>query len=70
MSTVERVLDGPAGLRPALDEPTRAPLEPRARSGRGRRGWLVRRALALADIVGLGLAFALSTLLFPGRGAG
>ena len=29
----------------------------------------MRRALALADIVGLGLAFALSTLLFPGRGA-
>jgi exopolysaccharide biosynthesis polyprenyl glycosylphosphotransferase len=30
-----------------------------------RRGWLIRRALLLADIVGLGLAFAISELLFP-----
>ncbi len=69
VSTVERVLDGPAGLRPALDESTRAPLELRAPSGRGGRGWLVRRALALADVIGLVLAFTFATLFFAGRGA-
>ena len=36
----------------------------RGKSGR-RRGWLVRRALALADLVGLSLAFLTAELLFP-----
>ena len=52
----------------ALDESALAQLAPGAGSGTGRRGWLVRRALALADIVGLVLAFTIATLLFPGRG--
>jgi exopolysaccharide biosynthesis polyprenyl glycosylphosphotransferase len=68
MSTAERVFDGPAGLPAALDKPSLAQLAPGANSGTGRRGWLVRRALALADIIGLSLAFGLSMLLFPGRG--
>ena len=67
MSTAERVFDRPAALRSALDKSALALLEEHAESGPGGRGWLVRRALALADIVGLGLAFALSTVLFPGR---
>ncbi|MGH3110825.1 MAG: sugar transferase, partial [Gaiellaceae bacterium] len=32
--------------------------------GRRRRGWLVRRMLVLADLVGLGLAFTLAVVLF------
>jgi exopolysaccharide biosynthesis polyprenyl glycosylphosphotransferase len=32
--------------------------------GRRRRGWLVRRMLVLADLAGLGLAFALAVALF------
>ena len=67
MSTVERVLDNPAAARADVDERTHAPLE-RRRSRRSSRGWLVRRALALADMAGLTLAFALSTDLFPGSG--
>ena len=35
--------------------------------GRRRRGWLVRRALVLADVVGLTLAFALAVALFRAR---
>ena len=68
MSTAERVLDRPAGLPAALDKSALAQLAPGAGSGTGRRGWLVRRALALADIVGLMLAFTIATLLFPGAG--
>ena len=67
MSTVERVLDNPAAARADVDERTHALLERRP-SSRATRGWLVRRALALADMVGLTLAFALSTNLFPGSG--
>ncbi len=68
MSTVPRVLEGPAGLRAALDEGTREVLERRAASTVASRGWLVRRALALADMVGLTLAFIVSFLLFAERG--
>jgi exopolysaccharide biosynthesis polyprenyl glycosylphosphotransferase len=35
----------------------------------GGRGWLVRRSLALADVVGLSLAFLLSLFIFGSRGA-
>ncbi len=65
MSTVERVLDGPADMLVAVEESARVQQQP---LGRGGRGWLVRRALALADVVGLTLAFAFSTLFFPGGG--
>src|SRR2546425_13326505 len=34
-----------------------------------RRGWLVRRALVLADALGLVLAFLLAELVFGGKGA-
>jgi exopolysaccharide biosynthesis polyprenyl glycosylphosphotransferase len=39
----------------------------RRRRGRGgrRRGWLVRRALVAADLVGLSIAFVVAELLFP-----
>lgn len=53
-----------------LDERTRALLEKR-RVGKGhRRGWLVRRALATADAIGLVLAFAIAQLLFGEAAAG
>jgi exopolysaccharide biosynthesis polyprenyl glycosylphosphotransferase len=67
VSTVERVFDNPAVTRVDVDEGTSALLERRS-PGRSSRGWLVRRALALADMVGLTLAFGLSMLLFSGRG--
>jgi exopolysaccharide biosynthesis polyprenyl glycosylphosphotransferase len=52
-----------------LDERTRSILE-RRRSGLvpQRRGWLVRRALALADVMGLTIAFTLSAALWAGHG--
>ena len=37
---------------------------------RGHRGWLVRRLLLLADIVGISLAFLAAQLLFSGGGGG
>ena len=49
----------------ALDARTLDILERRRTAARvRRRGWLVRRALMWADLVGLALAFALSQLLF------
>jgi exopolysaccharide biosynthesis polyprenyl glycosylphosphotransferase len=68
VSTVERVFDTPAGARVAINERTRGRLERRGAASTVSRGWLVRRALALADTVGLSFAFALSTILFPGSG--
>jgi exopolysaccharide biosynthesis polyprenyl glycosylphosphotransferase len=48
-----------------LDERTREILEHRRKTATiRRRGWLVRRMLLLADIVGLGLAFLLVELVF------
>jgi exopolysaccharide biosynthesis polyprenyl glycosylphosphotransferase len=50
-----------------VDERTRD-LVRRRRLGRvHRRGWLVRRALAVADLVGLTAAFLLAVLVFAGR---
>lgn len=50
-----------------LDDRTRDLLEFRARTGTGRRrGWLVRRALVLADLIGLTSAFAVAHALYPG----
>jgi len=58
-----------AGLRTALDERTLDILDQRASSRFKRRGWLVRRALMYADLLGLTLAFALSeTLYAPAAG--
>ena len=69
MSTAERALNVPADLLATLDEPARERLAMRAASGRVDRGWLVRRALVLADTVGLSLAFALATVFFAAPGS-
>ncbi len=56
------------GFAAALDERTLEILERRRTEARvRRRGWLVRRALMWADLVGLSLAFGLSQLLFTAR---
>ena len=47
-----------------VDDRTRELIEKRRGSIR-RRGWLVRRALAVADATGILLAFALTQVLFP-----
>jgi FlaA1/EpsC-like NDP-sugar epimerase len=57
-----------------IDERTRELLDFRARTGRQRRrGWLVRRALLVADLVGLTIAFAVAQQAYaihvPERGA-
>ena len=72
MSAVEPYVDAPAAANvPAsLDERTLHILERRRSvAARRRRGWLVRRMLVLADLVGLILAFLAATLVFdqPGR---
>jgi exopolysaccharide biosynthesis polyprenyl glycosylphosphotransferase len=52
-----------------LDRRTLALLERRRSRGFApRRGWLIRRALALADVIGLTLAFAVSLTLFGAGG--
>jgi exopolysaccharide biosynthesis polyprenyl glycosylphosphotransferase len=57
-----------AQLRSAVDDRTLEILERRRRTGGvRRRGWLVRRALLAADVVGLCFAFAITEVLFvPG----
>ncbi len=56
-----------AELEGTLDGRTREILERRRRGGVvHRRGWLVRRALATADVVGLTAAFVLAVWLFGG----
>ena len=54
----------PDRLLDLVDDGTRALIEKRRGSDR-RRGWLVRRALAAADAIGILLAFALTEVLFP-----
>ena len=67
MTTTEATATFPfvAELEATLDERTREILE-RRRATRAlhRRGWLVRRALAAADMIGLTLAFVLALWLF------
>ena len=54
-------------LESVLDDRTRALLEKR-RAGKGHpRGWVVRRALASADVLGILLAFSLTQLAFAGN---
>jgi exopolysaccharide biosynthesis polyprenyl glycosylphosphotransferase len=48
-----------------LDERTRALLARQPSTRVGRRGWLVRRALVAADVLGLATAFFIVELLFP-----
>jgi exopolysaccharide biosynthesis polyprenyl glycosylphosphotransferase len=43
---------------------------PSAVSGRRHRGWLVRRALLAADVVGLSLAYTISRVAMPVTGSG
>jgi exopolysaccharide biosynthesis polyprenyl glycosylphosphotransferase len=71
MSTVEPFVDPRAASEvPAtLDTRTLQILERRRASAvRMRRGWLVRRMLVLADLVGLTLAFLAATLIFAPDG--
>jgi exopolysaccharide biosynthesis polyprenyl glycosylphosphotransferase len=56
-------------LNATVDERTLEIIERRRRTATvRRRGWLVRRALLAADIVGLGVAFSLAQLLFWNTG--
>jgi exopolysaccharide biosynthesis polyprenyl glycosylphosphotransferase len=56
-----------AGLASALDDRTRTILyRRRDAAGMRRRGWLVRRALMCADLVGLSIAFVLSEAVYEG----
>ena len=58
-----------AALLNELDERTRAVVEQRHRLGSPRRrGWLVRRTLLVADLVGLILAFVVADALLGSRG--
>ncbi len=52
-----------------VDERTRALIESRRRGTVHRRGWLVRRALAGADVIGILLAFVLTQVVFSGNDA-
>lgn len=54
-------------LESLLDERTRARLEKRRAGKAHPRGWVVRRALAAADVVGILLAFSLTQLAFSGN---
>jgi exopolysaccharide biosynthesis polyprenyl glycosylphosphotransferase len=57
-------------MLPAPDERTTEILEYRRKTALvKRRGWLVRRMLLLADIVGLTVSFVLAELLFPASAA-
>jgi len=59
------------GLHDLVGERTRQIIEYRRRgAGTRRRGWLIRRALVVADVVGLGLAFLAAELLFSPQGQG
>jgi exopolysaccharide biosynthesis polyprenyl glycosylphosphotransferase len=56
--------------QPVVDERTNEILEYRRKTALvKRRGWLVRRMLLLADIVGLTVSFVLAELLFPASAA-
>jgi exopolysaccharide biosynthesis polyprenyl glycosylphosphotransferase len=53
-------------MRSMVDERTNELLElRRGKAGTMRRGWLVRRMLLLADVLGLLLAFAIAETLYP-----
>lgn len=58
-----------ARLDAFLDPRTRTALERRCSAEIRRRGWVVRRALLSADLIGLFLAFAFTEILFRAVGA-
>src|SRR3989442_2071996 len=59
------------GLYDVVGERTRQIIEYRRRgAGTRRRGWLIRRALVGADVVGLGVGFLPAELLFSARAQG
>jgi exopolysaccharide biosynthesis polyprenyl glycosylphosphotransferase len=70
LNTVERAAVAESALlydeiAATVDQRTHDILERRRRTAVvRRRGWLVRRMLLLADVVGLGLAFAIAQLIF------
>lgn len=51
-------------FEPTVGDRTLEILEARRRLGLGRRGWLVRRALVVADLIGLTVALLLAGVLF------
>jgi exopolysaccharide biosynthesis polyprenyl glycosylphosphotransferase len=60
---------GPDELIDLVEPPTRHIVEGRRSHGRARgRGWLLRRTLVCADLLGLTLAFALAEALLSGSG--
>ena len=54
-------------LEDLVDERTRALLRARRNGASRRRGWVIRRALAAADVTGILLAFVLTQLAFAGN---
>ena len=59
------------GLHDVVGPRTREIIEyRRLGTGTRRRGWLIRRALVVADVVGLGLAFLAAELLFSAQAQG
>jgi exopolysaccharide biosynthesis polyprenyl glycosylphosphotransferase len=71
MTAVEPYVDAPAAtdVPTSLDERTLDILERRrSTAAKMRRGWLVRRMLVLADLVGLTLAFLAATFIFEQDG--
>jgi exopolysaccharide biosynthesis polyprenyl glycosylphosphotransferase len=79
MSGVEATVDAPAAASPVappeheapaqLDPGVRALVEAGVAKPSRHRGWIVRRALAAADVVGILAAFALTQLAFAGNDA-
>jgi exopolysaccharide biosynthesis polyprenyl glycosylphosphotransferase len=57
----------PELLLDLVDERTRTLIDRRRRGAIRRRGWLVRRALAVADVSGILFAFVLTQLAFAGN---
>ena len=70
VKTAGPTLPGPlyGDLAPMLSEQTVELLEQRRSSSVKRRGWIVRRMLVAADVVGLTVAFAISLAVFAGSG--
>ena len=64
---VDRAVDTPASKSPALARGRAAPFH---RKSRRRRGWVIRRALLAADVVGLLAAFLVTQLALADLGEG
>jgi exopolysaccharide biosynthesis polyprenyl glycosylphosphotransferase len=70
VNVVDQAALAPRQLETLVDDRTLEILEKRRRTSTPqRRGWLVRRMLLLADVVGLSLAFLIAELIFSNQGA-